>query len=105
MSPAGPIVSTPPPTSSLEVSQPVSASTSQLEIPGHWRPEVEDSISNQQLTNPTRAEIVRVLVTILFSRFSKPTRPQIGAMARKLILKYPFMKDDLGNGYVSQRAY
>ena len=58
------------------------------------------SINNNYLIQ-LRAEIVRVLVTSLFSRFTKPTRAQSAALARKLILKYPFMKDDLGNGYVS----
>ena len=33
--------------------------------------------------------------------FNKPTTSLCDEMARKLILKYPFVKDDLGNGYVS----
>ena len=37
----------------------------------------------------------------LFARASKPTRFQCEDLARKLILKYPFVKDDMGNGYVS----
>lgn len=47
-------------------------------------------------------EIVRTLVNLLFARFAKPTRDQCEDFARKLIMKYPFVKDDLGNGYVSK---
>ena len=40
-------------------------------------------------------------MSLLFSRFAKPTREHCGSLARQLILKHPFMKDDMGNGYVS----
>ena len=73
-----------------------------LEIPEHWRPEVEECIHNQSLEESARCEIVRTLVNLLFSRFIKPTREQCGSLTRQLILKYPFMKDDMGNGYVSR---
>lgn len=72
-----------------------------FEIPEHWDPEVEECIRNQSLEESARCEIVRALVSLLFSRFAKPTREQCGSLARKLILKHPFMKDDMGNGYVS----
>ena len=72
-----------------------------FEIPEHWRPEVEECIRNQSLEESARCEIVRTLVSLLFSRFAKPTREQCGSLARQLILKHPFMKDDMGNGYVS----
>ena len=72
-----------------------------FEIPEHWRPEVEECIPIQSLEESARCEIVRTLVSLLFSRFVKPTREQCGSLARQLILKHPFMKDDMGNGYVS----
>ena len=51
-------------------------------------------------------EIVRTLVCMLFSRYGKPDRSHCGAMARQLILKYPFMKDrGMGCAYVSQKIY
>ena len=54
------------------------------------------------LTTATRSDIVRTLVTLLTSKYgSKPTQQQIEDLARKLILKFPWMKDDIGNGYVS----
>lgn len=45
--------------------------------------------------------MIRALVHQLFAKSRKPTRSQCEDLARKLILKYPFVKDDLGNGYVS----
>ena len=72
-----------------------------ISIPDHWRPEVEQCIVTKNLTGSVRNEIVRTLVHLLFSKFKKPSRINCEEFARKLILKYPFMKDDLGNGYVS----
>lgn len=78
-----------------------SSSHTQLSIPNSWRPEVQLCIQNETLDTAARNEIARTLVSILFSEFPSPTRPQCGSLARRLILQYPFMKDDLGNGYVS----
>ena len=71
------------------------------EIPDHWCPEIEHSINEKQFSSSSRNEIVRVLVSQLFCKTTKPTRLQCEELARKFILKYPFAKDDLGNGYVS----
>lgn len=78
-----------------------SSSKSETYVPDHWRPEVESCLQEQSLTESARNEMVRALVLQLFARSIKPTRIQCEAVARKLILKYPFLKDDLGNGYVS----
>ena len=75
--------------------------SSEIQIPLHWRPEVEQCIVEQSLDQPARNEINRTLVSLLFSRHTKPTRELCGALARRLILQYSFMKDDMGNGYVS----
>ena len=61
---------------------------------------MESCISSKHLTDNARAEIKRTLVNQLFARSSKPDRSDCDQIARKLILKYPFMKDDIGNGYV-----
>lgn len=76
-------------------------SGSEIRIPDHWRPEVEQCITQQCLTGSARNEMVRALVNQLFAKSRKPTRYQCEDLARDLILKYPFVKDDLGNGYVS----
>ena len=45
--------------------------------------------------------MVRSLVNLLFAKDTKPSRANCENLARRLILKYPFLKDDMGNGYVS----
>ena len=72
-----------------------------IDIPDHWRPEIEQCVADQCLTESVRCDMVRTLVNQLFARSGKPTREQCEHLARKLILKYPFLKDDMGNGYVS----
>ena len=79
-----------------------SASKSGIDIPDHWRPEVELCLQDKCLSSGARNEIVRTLVNLLFARDTKPSRFQCEELARKLIMKYPFVKDDLGNGYVSE---
>ena len=82
-------------------SVPSSAGSSVSVIPEHWRPEVEECLKQQCLTPKAIDEITRILVNVLFSRVPKPSRVDCDAIARKLILKYPCAKDDLGCGYVS----
>jgi hypothetical protein len=49
-----------------------------------------------------RNDIARTLTTLLVAKVgNNPSTQQIEQVSRSLILKYPFMKDDLGNGYVS----
>lgn len=73
-----------------------------FEIPVHWRPETMECIETKRLTNDCRVDIVRTLVTLVTSKVGpKPSKSQLEQVARGLILKYPFMKDDLGSGYVS----
>ena len=66
-----------------------------ISIPNQWRPHVETCITKKLLDNSARNEIVRALVHVLFTKFKKPTRFNCEEFARKLVLKYPFMKDDL----------
>ena len=70
-------------------------------IPDCWRPEVEECFKMKSLTPDARDEITRTLGNVLFSKSRKPTRADCDDLARKLILKYPCTKDDLGSGYVS----
>jgi len=93
------------------VSRPASPLASQLsmapsmvspvKIPAHWRPDTLKCIKQKLLSSDSRNDIVRTLVSIMMSKVgAKPTRGQCEQVARDLILKYPFMKDDIGDGYV-----
>ena len=72
-----------------------------LIIPDHWRSEIELCIEDKCFTDSARNQVVRTLVNQLFAKSSKPTRSDCEKVARKLILVYPFARDNLGNGYVS----
>ena len=72
-------------------------------IPDFWREDTQRCIDEGVLDDASRSDIVRTLVTLLVSKYGpKPGRMRLEELGRALILKYPFMKDDLGNGYVSR---
>ena len=70
-----------------------------------WRPDVEVCIREKNLNDSARDEIVRHLVNLLFSYSTKPTCADCDQLARKLIVTYPWMRDDMGSGYVSVFMY
>ena len=86
--------------------QPSASSVSDFEskIPDLWRPDMKQAIEERLLTDSSRNSIVRTLVDQLFLQRAKPSRAHCEDLARKFILKYPFFKDDLGNGYVSNMS-
>lgn len=56
------------------------------------------------MDDESRSDVVRTLVTLIISKHgTKPGRMRLEELGRQLILKYPFMKDDLGTGYVSTK--
>ena len=76
-------------------------SSDRVTIPSHWRQETEECIANQTLDTEARSDIVRTLITLMVAKFGpKLEAAKCQAVARQLILKYPFMADDLGCGYV-----
>ena len=61
-----------------------------------------ECIKEKKMNHTARKEIVQTLVTLLIAKFgSNPSKAQCETVARRLILKYPFMRDDIGTGYVS----
>lgn len=78
------------------------ASSSRTTIPDHWREETQTCIAERALDSDAQRDIVRTLVTLLVSRYGpKPGTTTYEQVAWSLILKYPFMADDVGTGYVS----
>ena len=58
------------------------------------------------MDDKSRRDITRTLVTLLTTKYGpRPGKNHCQQAARQLILKYPFMKDDLGSGYVSIYIY
>ncbi len=79
-----------------------SSNLSGIEIPSHWRPETQYCIDKKCLSAEARNDIIRTIVTLSIAKFGpRPSRADYQQQARKLILQYPFMKDDIGVGYVS----
>ena len=75
---------------------------SDIHIPDNWKEDTQDCINDKVLDSDTRNDISRTIVTLLTAKFgAKFGRDRIEHAARKLILKYPFMADDIGSGYVS----
>ena len=73
-------------------------------IPDHWRDDTQHCIDEGIMDDESRSDVVRTLVTLLISKHgTKPGRMRLEELGRQLILKYPFMKDDLGTGYVSTK--
>ena len=70
----------------------------ELVIPQHWQPEVEQCIKDKILSEQARNKIIQTMVNLLFTRSRKLCLYDCGSLAPILILVYPFMKDDLGNG-------
>ena len=82
-----------------------SFSATTILIPDHWRPEVEECLRKKILTPNARHEMVRTVVSQLFARHTRPDRSDCEKVARQMILKYPFTKDDMGCGYVSSNFF
>ena len=77
-----------------------------VHIPNYWSEDTQTCIEEGVLDDESKSDICRTLVTLLVSKHgSKPGRVRCEEIARQLILKYPFMKDDIGNGYVRCMLY
>ena len=108
LSPLSPLSPFSPHSASSDVDEHCSLSSSAkssshpITIPDHWREETESCIAARVLDSEARSDIVRTLVTLLVVRDGpKPGTSRCQQAARQLILKYPFMADDRGCGYVS----
>ena len=77
------------------------AGVSNFTIPSRWRPSIMKAIEEKKLTPDVRNEIVRDLVTHMYGCMEKPSSANCKFVAQRLILKYPFMRDTKGTGFVS----
>ena len=63
------------------------------------------AIEDKRLTPDVRNELVRDLVTHMYGCMEKPSSESCKFVAQRLILKYPFMRDTMGTGYVSGTVF
>ena len=91
------------PTSFSTISITPSRVADRIRLPEFWREETQEALDEGILNESVRGDITRTLVTLLTARYGpKPSRTHCEDLARQFILKYPFAKDDLGSGYVSE---
>ena len=77
------------------------SSSNDVIIPDSWRADTQSQIDGERLDADSRNDICRTLTTLLAAKVGNhPSRQQIEQVSRSLIMKYPFMKDDMGSGYV-----
>ena len=73
-----------------------------FQIPICWRSEIMPYIIAKEMPTPSiRSALVRDLVVHMYSYGSRPSKPLCKHVARQLVLKYPFLRDSIGTGYVS----
>lgn len=93
---------TTPPESVTSVTTPSSSGQNDVIIPSHWCGATQKCITEKKLNVKVRCDIVRTLITLLVAKHGpRPKTCEVEHVARQLILKYPFMRDDIGTGYVS----
>ena len=79
------------------------STSNEIIIPQQWQEDTQACINAKVLTQESRGNICRTLVTLVTAKYRpNPGKGKIDDIARKLILKYPFMKDDMGSWYVSR---
>ena len=76
--------------------------SNEIIVPDLWQEDTQACIDAKVLSPESRSDISRTLVTLVTAKHGpNPGKAKFDEVARKLILKYPFMKDDMGSGYVS----
>lgn len=71
-------------------------------IPSNWSAATQKGIDKKKLYKSGCNDIMRTLITLVVAKHGpKAKRSVVEYVARQLILKYPYMRDDMGTGYVS----
>ena len=65
-------------------------------VPDSWRSEIMVCIKDKKITPKARSALVRDLVVHMYSFSLRPSRQFCEFAARRLITKYPFLRDAVG---------
>lgn len=76
-----------------------------FEIPPFSRHCMEELDSPKPTTKATRQEINAMLSSMMWTKTMYPTPYEYTEVCRKLITKYPKLRDSTGSGIVSHKAY
>ena len=66
-----------------------------------FRHEMEKHLKENILTDTDRKHVIQTMATLLMQHFEKPSLKQCGTVAKDILKKHPFLKDDEGEGEVS----
>ena len=70
-------------------------------LPKCFSASVMESLAKKEMKPNVRSAFVRELIVHMTSYGVKPSKNFCSAVARKIILKHPFLRDAVGSGYVS----
>ena len=62
------------------------------------------TLSEEMITEKARVEIISAIAIQVHQHTEYPTSEEYTGVCRKLIQRYPFVKDKVGNGIVSSAA-
>lgn len=68
-----------------------------------FRPSTEENLQNKILKDTDRKYIVQTLATLLMTHMQRPSLRDCGLVAKALVGKCEFLKDDEGDGEVSEQ--
>ena len=74
-------------------------------IPARFSAETTSAIKTGILSKRARDEIIQSLSTLMLVHTSKPSPDDYSVVCRKLVEKYPNLRDKVDSGYVSQIVY
>ena len=69
-----------------------------------FRQSTEKNLHDNTLIDSDRKYVVQTLATMLMTHIQRPSLQQCGIVAKALVGKYNFLKDDEGDGEVSMQV-
>lgn len=85
--------------------EPVSDWAEQLTIPVRYSGGTNEAIKSGLMTRAARVEINNALATLMMVYTMRPSPDEMHTVCRRLVQKYPKLKDSSPTGYVSASLY
>ena len=72
-----------------------------FELPHNYPKEVMDDLKQNRLSGGARSKFIASMCSAIFQYKSLPTRDEYNHVGEQIVIKYPFLKNKSGSGYVS----
>ena len=79
-----------------------SLTVDRFNIPDRFSRATMEHLHNRQITNATRIEIITSIAVPMYQLTTHPTSEEYTSVCKRLVEKYPVLKDSCGNGHVSE---